>query len=113
MLNDQRPLYTLTVDEFKELSKTIAVDNSYLQKPSEPKQEAKSDIIFIDEVILLTGYKRSTIYTKVCKREIPVISSGRPSAFSREEIIQWLKDGRPTVAEMMANEFTKLNNKKK
>lgn len=113
MIQDNQQMYSLTVGEFKELSKVIAIDNSYLQKPSEPKQEAKSDIIFIDEVILLTGYKRSTIYTKVCKREIPVISSGRPSAFSREEIIQWLKDGRPTVAEMMANEFTKLNNKKK
>lgn len=113
MIENKTFLFSLTVDEFKELSKTIAVDNSYLQKPSEPKQEAKSEIIYIDEVIQLTGYKESTIYSKVCRREIPIISSGRPLSFSREEIIQWMKDGRPTVAEMMANEFTKLNNKKR
>lgn len=113
MFEDQRPLYTLTVEEFKELSKTIALDNSYLQKPAETILQPKTDIIYLDEVIQLTGYKESTVYSKVCRKEMPVISSGRPLAFSREEILQWMKDGRPTVAEMIANEFTNRKNKKK
>ncbi len=113
MHKDVRPLYSLTVEEFKELSKTIALDNSYLLKPDETIQEPKSDIIYLDEVISLTGYKESTVYSKVCRKEIPVISTGRPLAFSREEILQWMKDGRPTVAEMLAIEFTNLKNKKK
>lgn len=113
MQRDQRPLYTLTVEEFKELSKTIAIDNSYLQKPAEKILQPKSDIIYLDEVIELTGYKESTIYSKVCRKELPVISTGRPLAFSREEILQWMRDGRPTVAEMIAKEFTNLKNKKK
>ncbi len=113
MHKDVRPLYTLTVEEFKELSKTIALDHSYLLKPDETVQEPKSDIIYLDEVIRLTGYKESTVYSKVCRKEIPVISTGRPLAFSREEILQWMKDGRPTVAEMLAIEFTNLKNKKK
>jgi predicted DNA-binding transcriptional regulator AlpA len=112
MHKDVRPLYTLTVEEFKELSKTIALDHSYLLKPDETVQEPKSDIIYLDEVIRLTGYKESTVYSKVCRKEIPVISTGRPLAFSREEILQWMKDGRPTVAEMLAIEFN-LKNKKK
>jgi hypothetical protein len=33
MFEDQRPLYTLTVEEFKELSKTIALDYRYLLLP--------------------------------------------------------------------------------
>jgi predicted DNA-binding transcriptional regulator AlpA len=113
MQENERPLYTLTVEEFKELSKTIALDNSYLIKPAKIGEEPKSDIIYIDEIIQLTGYKESTIYSKVCRREIPVISFGRPLTFSREEIIQWMKDGRPTVAEMLAKEFSNLKNKKK
>jgi predicted DNA-binding transcriptional regulator AlpA len=113
MFENQRPLYTLTVEEFKELSKTIALDNSYLIEPAKISEEPKSDIIYIDEIIQLTGYKESTIYSKVCRREIPVISFGRPLTFSREEIIQWMKDGRPTVAEMLAKEFSNLKNKKK
>lgn len=113
MHKDVRPLYTLTVEEFKELSKTIALDNSYLVKPTKISEEPKSDIIYLDELIELTGYKESTVYSKVCRKEIPVISTGRPLAFSRDEILQWMKDGRPTVAEMIANEFTNRKNKKK
>ena len=113
MLEDQRPLYTLTVEEFKELSKTIALDNSYLVKPTKIGEEPKSDIIYLDEIMELTGYKESTVYSKVCRKEMPVVSTGRPLAFSREEILQWMKDGRPTVAEMKANEFTNRKNKKK
>lgn len=113
MFEDQRPLYTLTVEEFKELSKTIALDNSYLVKPAKISEEPKSDIIYLDEIMGLTGYKESTVYSKVCRKEMPVISTGRPLAFSREEILQWMKDGRPTVAEMIANEFTNRKNKKK
>lgn len=113
MQRDQRPLYTLTVEEFKELSKTIALDNSYLQKPAETILLPKSDIIYLDEVIQLTGYTGKTIYSKVCRGEMPVISKGRPLTFSREEILQWMKDGRPTVTEMIATEFTNRKNKKK
>jgi predicted DNA-binding transcriptional regulator AlpA len=113
MHKDVRPLYTLTVEEFKELSKTIALDYRYLLRPAETEQEPKSDVIYLDEVILLTGYRESTVYSKVCRKEMPVISTGRPLAFSRDEILQWMKDGRPTVAEMIANEFTNRKNKKK
>jgi predicted DNA-binding transcriptional regulator AlpA len=113
MHRDERPLYTLTVEEFKELSKTIALDNSYLVKPTKISEEPKSDIIYLDEIMELTGYKESTVYSKVCRKEMPVISTGRPLAFSREEILQWMNDGRPTVAEMIANEFTNRKNKKK
>ncbi len=113
MKEDKRPLYTLTVEEFKELSKTIAIDNSYLIKPEIKKQEPKSDIIYIDEIIVLTGYTKSTIHSKVCRKEIPVISTGRPLTFSREEILQWMKDGRPSVSEMIAQEFLNSKNKKK
>lgn len=113
MNEESRPLYTLTVEEFKELSKTIALDNSYLVKPAKISEEPKSDIIYLDEIMELAGYKESTVYSKVCRKEIPVISTGRPLAFSREEILQWMKDGRPTVAEMKANEFINRKNKKK
>jgi predicted DNA-binding transcriptional regulator AlpA len=113
MHGDNRPLYTLTVEEFRELSKTIAVDNGFRFKPSEPKEKEQSDIIYLVEVVKLTGYKDSTVYSKVCRKEIPVISTGRPLAFSREEITQWMKDGRPTVAEMIAKEFSTLKNKKR
>ena len=53
MFEDKRPIYTLTVEEFIELSKTIALGNSYLLKPAETNKEPKSDIIYLEEVIPL------------------------------------------------------------
>ena len=103
MNTDNRPLYSLTVEEFRELSRMIAEDNIILLNPSEPKEKTQSDILYLEDVKKLTGYKDSTVYSKVCRKEIPVISSGRPLSFSRAEITQWINDGRPTIAEMEAN----------
>ena len=103
MNTDNRPLYSLTVEEFRELSRMIAEDNIILFSPSEPKEKIQNDILYLEEVKQLTGYKDSTVYSKVCRKEIPVISSGRPLSFSRAEITQWINDGRPTIAEMEAN----------
>lgn len=113
MQQDERPLFSLTVDEFKELSKTIAVDCSYLIQPPAPEEKEPRDIIFIDEVMVLTGYKDSTIYSKVSRKEIPVVSYGRPLTFSKAEILTWMKSGKPTVAEMMAEELMNEQKNKK
>jgi predicted DNA-binding transcriptional regulator AlpA len=110
-MDENRPLYSLTVEEFKELSKTIAIDNSYLIQPSNPEVKEPRDVIFIDEVILLTGYKQSTIHSKVSRKEMPVISYGRPLTFSKEEILNWMKSGKPTVAEMMAEALIRKSKK--
>lgn len=108
MIDEKRPLYTLTVGEFRELNKVIAFDVSHLIQPPVPIEKAESDILFIDEITQLTGYKESTVYTKVCRREIPVMSYGRPLTFSKKEILNWMKSGKPTVAEMKAKEL--MNN---
>ena len=113
MQQDERPLYTLTVEEFIELSKTIAYENSYLLKPSEPAVKVQSDIIFIDDVMEITGYKKSTIRSMKCRKEIPALSEFGKALFSRKEILQWLRDGKPTEAEMIAKEFSNLKNKKR
>ena len=106
MEDDNRPLYTLTVEEFRALSRLIAEDNIKLFTPSEPKEKTQSDILYLEDLKELTGYKDSTVYSKVCRKEIPVISSGRPLSFSRAEITQWIKDGRPTIAEMKAKNWS-------
>jgi predicted DNA-binding transcriptional regulator AlpA len=105
MEKETRPLYTLSVEEFIELSRTIAVDNSFLLTPSDLKEKMQNDIIYLEDVMELTGYKNSTVYSKVCRNQIPFISGGRPLTFSREEITQWIKDGRPTIAEIKAKKW--------
>ena len=105
MRKKTRPLFTLSVEEFIELSRMIAMDNSFLLTPSDSKEKMQIDIIYLEDVMELTGYKNSTVYSKFCRKQIPVISGGRPLTFSREEIIQWIKDGRPTNAEIKAKKW--------
>ena len=102
---ENRLLFSLTVEEFKELSKTINIDRSYIVQAPERVEKELRDIVFIDEARVITGYKLSTIYSKVSRREIPTLSTGRPLTFSREELTNWIKSGRPSIAEMMANIF--------
>ena len=55
MNTDNRPLYSLTVEEFRELSRMIAEDNIILLNPLEPKEKTYSDIIYLEDVKKLTG----------------------------------------------------------
>jgi hypothetical protein len=108
-MNDlSKPIYSLTVGEFIELSKEAfsseaeKIINSCQNNSG--KNNLGTDIIFIDEVIVLTNYKKATIYSKVCRFEIPVISKRTPLTFSRKDIIKWLKEGKPSVIDQEAND---------
>lgn len=104
-----KPIYSLTVGEYLELNKKVfafeadRIINNFQNKSG--GSSSTNDIIFIDEVKELTGYKKSTIYSKVCRFEIPVISKRRPLTFSRKDIINWLKNGKPTVIDQEANDY--------
>jgi predicted DNA-binding transcriptional regulator AlpA len=106
-----KPLYTLTIAEFLELTRKAVTEQaekllSINKERTSPDKTDKPDIIFIDEVRELTGLKKSTIYSKVSRFEIPVISRRKPLTFSRTDILQWIKDGKPTVAETAAIEYS-------
>ena len=114
-MNDlSKPIYSLTVGEYIELNKKAFANeaekliNDYQRNSGCNK--SSSDIIFINEVKELTGYKKSTIYSKVCRFEIPVISKRRPLTFSRKDIINWLKEGKPNVIDQEANTYLQNQN---
>ncbi|SDS22513.1 hypothetical protein SAMN04515667_1693 [Formosa sp. Hel1_31_208] len=104
-----QPLYSLTVGEYIDLSKQAFSDEAKKIIASCQTDSARSsfnsDIIFIDEVKALTNYKKSTIYSKVCRFEMPVISKRTPLTFSRKDIMNWLKDGKPSVIDQEANDY--------
>jgi predicted DNA-binding transcriptional regulator AlpA len=104
-----KPLYSLTVGEYIDLSKeAFAQEAKKLMTNSDSmtgRSKSNNDIIFVEEVQQLTGYKKSTIYSKVCRFEMPVISKRRPLTFSRTDIMNWLKEGKPTVIDQEANDY--------
>ena len=106
-----KPLYTLTVGEYIELNKKVFAEEAeklfQIKARSQESPQQEQDIIFVEQVLALTGYQKSTLYSKVSRYEIPVISRRKPLTFSRKAILQWLKDGKPNVIDQEANDYCK------
>ena len=62
------------------------------------------DTIGLEEAAKVTGLKTKSIYSKVCRLEIPALTRGRPLMFSRAELEKWMRNGKPSVPETMAKE---------
>ena len=106
-------LVTLTTDEYVELHKSICaelIDQVLQAKQSNQSIGPESDIIFLNEALKMTGYKKTTLYSKASRGEIPVLSRRRPLSFSRKALLQWIQDGKPSVAQMKASAY--LNRRK-
>lgn len=107
MSNLSKPLYALSIEEYIELSKRLIADeiNLALQNGEEKNStpNIQQDVIFLEEALSITGYKKSTLYSKVCRFEIPVLSRRKPLTFSRKAILQWMKDGKPCSISQEAN----------
>jgi len=110
-MSDQlKPLYALTVEEFTELNRGIIKREvqEALNNQGQSRPNADRDIIFIDEACELTGYSKPTMYSKISRYEIPVLSRGKPLTFSKKILIQWIHDGKPSVAqELEASNYLK------
>ncbi len=107
--NDQRPIFSLTVSEFVELQRFLYKEQTigYTPPVLSPEKIEQDDIIDVHEASRITFLKVETIYSKVCRSEMKAASSGRPLTFSRKKLIEWMANGRPSVAEMMADDYFK------
>jgi len=98
-----KPMYSLTVEEYIELTRRIIAEETKKQINEKLNQKsvekAEDDIIFFDDVLKITGYKKSTLYTKISRYEIPVLSRRTPLTFSKKALLYWINDGRPSVIE--------------
>jgi predicted DNA-binding transcriptional regulator AlpA len=105
-----KPLYSLTVGEYKELQRQLLEEhaNQFLKKNAPPfKEKEEQDIIFMEEVCRLTGYTKPTVYSKISRYQIPVLSRGKPLTFSKKAIIEWIHQGKPHVIDQMAEDYLK------
>lgn len=103
-----KPLYSLTVAEYIEVNQKIVKQQllELLSNNSESLQpKSDQDIIFIDEACELTGYSKPTLYSKISKYEIPVLSRGKPLTFSKKELIQWIHEGKPKTVDVEVSEY--------
>ena len=99
MNRDDQPLFTLTVKQFSELTKSIIAEevkqfSSQVQDlHKNPKYDC--DVCFIEDACQLTGLKKSTIYSKLSKKQMPSLSRRKPLLFSKKQLQMWIIAGRP------------------
>lgn len=116
MSDISKPLYMLTISEYKELHQDMLSEQLSAMTElisNSVKKSPKSDIIFIDDAMELTGYAKPTIYSKVCLYEIPVLSRNKPLTFSKKTLIEWIEQGKPNVLELQADQHIEKANKRK
>jgi excisionase family DNA binding protein len=70
-------------------------------------EENKDEILNIQEASKLLNLSISTIYSKVCKREIPVNKQGKRIYFYRHELMKWIKSGRVKTYFEIQNDIEK------
>lgn len=63
------------------------------QKYYNMKQLFNIRIWSIDDVSLITGFSKGTIYNKTSRREIPFRKRGKRLFFISNEIINWIEEG--------------------
>lgn len=63
------------------------------QKYYAMKQLFNIRIWSIDDVSLITGFSKGTIYNKTSRREIPFRKRGKRLFFISDEIINWIEEG--------------------
>lgn len=102
--NENRLVSTLTIKEFIELNNGLKKKNN-----SQENTALNQDIIYLKDAARLLGYTSKTMYSKISRGQLPVVSSGRPLTFSKKQLIDWMNQGRPFVAEMKANSFMDKN----
>ena len=70
-------------------------------------EENKEELLNIQEASKLLNLSVSTIYSKVCKREIPVNKQGKRIYFYRHELMKWIKSGRVKTYLEIKNDIEK------
>lgn len=79
----------LTVGQIKAI-----IESALKEAASLVSKDVQTEILTIEEVSELTGYKRATIYKLTCERKIPFhkpAHGGRRIFFKRDEINKWLE----------------------
>ncbi len=66
--------------------------------------ETEADGLFcIKQASTFLNLSISTIYGKVCRREIPVSKQGKKLYFSKAELLEWIRSGRKSTVAEIAN----------
>jgi predicted DNA-binding transcriptional regulator AlpA len=102
-----------TQQDVAEAKKGIERIEALLLNKAEPQPKIETPKP-LDEVVLITGLSKPTIYSYVQRNEIPYHKKGNRLYFFTSEIIDWIKQGKQkTIKEIEAEAETILVRKNK
>lgn len=55
---------------------------------------ASKNVLTFEDMVLLTGLSKSTLYRLTCTRKIPHYKKGKSCYFDKNEVEAWLKENR-------------------
>lgn len=85
-----------------------------LKNKSQLKGNDDEELLTISGASKLLDLSVATIYTKVCKNEIPVNKQGKRLYFYKTELLDWIKSGRiKTIAEIQQEVELNFNSTRK
>lgn len=76
----------------------VAIANMLFKKFKAANLSTQDRFLNIEEVSLLIGYKKTSVYGLVKKNKIPYHKKGK-LFFLESEIMEWLKNGKKTTSE--------------
>lgn len=88
VIHNEALVIHLTVGQIKTIIESVIQEASLLSR------NVQSEILSIEEVSEITGYKKATIYKLIHERKIPFYKpahGGRKVFFKKVEIDQWLQ----------------------
>lgn len=104
---------TLTFDQLPEAISKIQdkldnIEQLLLQQQETPKDQ--DEIMPVARAAIFLDLAVPTVYSKVCRKELPVNKRGKRLYFYRSELTEWIKSGRKKTAQEIRDAATeKLN----
>ena len=100
---------TLTFDQLPEAVSKIQdkldnIEQLLLQRQEQPIEQ--DEIMPVAKAAIFLDLAVPTVYSKVCRKELPVNKRGKRLYFYRSELTEWIKSGRKKTAEEIKENAT-------
>lgn len=97
----------------EDIQETVNEIKRLLLEKSNPIQEVEDEILTVQDAAKLLALTVPTIYGLISKGELPIMKRSKRVYFSRQELINYLKQGRKkTISEIAAEANSYLLTKK-
>lgn len=104
-IDKNRPIYSLSVEEYIQLSREILQEFTTNDGGS---KNVAGEIMDVDEAAAYLKMAKQTVYSMVSRRLLPYFKRGKRVFFRKEELLSWLEKGRKYTKEEIQSEGFKL-----